>query len=242
MILSVHQTLYGRFILTENGGAFANGYGYQGRLGTGTSDTTGFTSPVRLEVNNIMQMHTSDSSGIALTGDGAVHYWPEALGTSTTSGSSTDYDLAEMATSSFTETSPVRFLRAGGNYQTIAYSWWCVVFENEYAPPECWGYNQYYQLAQGSSKTNSWDVPLQVQGLPHGNITDLQFSEYASACAVINASSVWCWGGWHEWHSRRWICNKPVHACHGEGPRQQHYQVESRVRTRLRGRGHGRRR
>ena len=46
---------------------------------------------------------------------------------------------------------------------------------------------------QGSSTTSSWDVPLQVQGLPHGNVTDLQLGQDAS-CAVINASSVWCWG------------------------------------------------
>ena len=37
-------------------------------------------------------------------------------------------------------------------------------------------------------------MPLQVKGLPHGNITDLQLGGYASMCAVINASSVWCWG------------------------------------------------
>jgi len=46
---------------------------------------------------------------------------------------------------------------------------------------------------QGSSTTSSWDVPLQVQGLPHGNVTDLQLGKDAP-CAVINASSVWCWG------------------------------------------------
>ena len=86
-------------------------------------------------------------SGIALTGSGAVNYWPEALGSSTTSGSTTDYDLAEMPTSSFTETSAVRFVRAGGA-NWITYMFWCAVFENEYSPPECWGYNGLYNLAQ----------------------------------------------------------------------------------------------
>ena len=37
-------------------------------------------------------------------------------------------------------------------------------------------------------------MPLQVKGLPHGNITDLQADTMATVCAVINASSVWCWG------------------------------------------------
>ena len=49
-------------------------------------------------------------------------------------------------------------------------------------------------LPQGSSTTSSWDVPLQAKGLPHGKITHLELGGYYSACAVINASSVWCWG------------------------------------------------
>lgn len=149
-VVSVHGMEHGTFTLTSNGGAFAYGYGVSGRLGTGTSDSSGFTSPVRLDVNNIVQMDTGNQMGITLTGSGAVHYWPEGLGTSTTSGSFYDYDLAEMPTSKFTETSAVRFVRSGG--QAIAggvgNAFWCAVFENEYAPPECWGYNQYYMLAQ----------------------------------------------------------------------------------------------
>ena len=144
--MSVHGTDYGQFILTSNGGAFAVGYGEAGRLGTGTSDSSGFTSAQRIDVNNIVQMDTTNVMGIALTGSGKVYYWPEALGSSTSSGSTADYDLAEMSSSSFTEKSAVRFVRAGG--YSISTGFWCAVFENEYAPPECWGYNSQYQLAQ----------------------------------------------------------------------------------------------
>ena len=144
--MSVHGSAQGNFILTSNGGAFAFGGGFHGCLGTGTNDVSGFTSPERLDVNNIVQMDTTFVTGIALTGAGAVYYWPELLGSSTTSGSTTDYDLAEMPSSKFTETSAVRFVRAGAS--TIAEAIWCAVFENEYAPPECWGTSSYYQLAQ----------------------------------------------------------------------------------------------
>ena len=143
---AVHSVWHGVIILTNNGGAHAYGYGTAGRLGTGTSDTTGFTSPQRLDINDVVQMDVGYGGGIALTGSGAVNYWPEALGSSTTSGSTTDYDLAEMPTSSFTETSAVRFVRAGGG--GMQYLFWCAVFENEYSPPECWGYNGLYNLAQ----------------------------------------------------------------------------------------------
>ena len=144
---AVHGTQYGVMILTNNGGVHAYGYGYQGQLGTGTTDATGFTSPQRLDINDVVQMDVGYVAGIALTGSGAVNYWPEALGSSTTSGSTTDYDLAEMPTSSFTEKSAVRFVRAGGS-GGIASLFWCAVFENEYSPPECWGYNGFYNLAQ----------------------------------------------------------------------------------------------
>jgi hypothetical protein len=144
--VAVHGTIYGFVILMSEGGVFAYGYGNAGRLGTGTSDDTGFTSSQRLDLNNVVQMDTGQSGGVALTGGGTVHYWPEALGSSTTSGSTTDYDLAEMPTSSFTETSAVRFVRAGG--ESIGSMFWCAVFENENAPPECWGYNGLYNLAQ----------------------------------------------------------------------------------------------
>ena len=146
VMMSVYTVQYGGFILTENGGAFAYGDGSYGRLGTGTSDTSGFTSPQRLDVNNIVQMDTSAQTGIVLTGAGEVHYWGEGLGTSTTSGSGSDYDLAEMPLSSFTETSAVRFVRAGGD--TLAAAFWCAVFDDEYAVPECWGSNGYKELAQ----------------------------------------------------------------------------------------------
>ena len=145
--MSAYGLEYGQIILTTNGGAFAFGYGHAGRLATGTSDTSGFTSPERMDLNNIVQMDTANKMGIALTGAGEVYYWPEGLGSSTTSGSSSDYDgPVEMPTSSFTETSAVRFVRSGG--QELSQAWWCAVFDNEYAPPECWGDNSYYQLAQ----------------------------------------------------------------------------------------------
>ena len=85
-MVALHPVGYGFFILTDNGGASAYGYGLYGRLGTGTSDLSGFTSPERMDVNNIVQMDTSVNAGIALTGGGGIRYWPEALGTSTTSG------------------------------------------------------------------------------------------------------------------------------------------------------------
>lgn len=178
-------------VLTSNGGAYGYGYDQYGRLGTGTQGSTfDYQNPNRMDVNNIVQLELGHVAGVALTGGGSVRYWPEST-SSTTSYSSSDYDVGTMSSDAFTEASAVRFVRPGGI--SMETNVWCVLFENEEAMPECWGDNSVKMLGQGSSTTDSWDVPLQVQGLPSGNFTQLRCGTY-HCCAVVNGTSVWCWG------------------------------------------------
>jgi alpha-tubulin suppressor-like RCC1 family protein len=76
---------------------------------------------------------------------------------------------------------------------------WCAVTDYTYV--ECWGYNGYGALGDGS-RTNSYLQPVRVQGLPAGKVSALSLG-YFYSCAMVDGrdspggygnSTVWCWG------------------------------------------------
>mmetsp|Transcript_46229 Transcript_46229/g.128998 ORF Transcript_46229/g.128998 Transcript_46229/m.128998 type:complete len:1148 (-) Transcript_46229:1409-4852(-) len=169
-------------VLTDQGGVFSAGHGADGRLGDGADMDAATTTPVRANVNNVVQLDTMFESGIVLTGAYSVHYWPE-------DAASGAYGIADQEGLTCTATE----VSAGGYSAEEAF--WCAIISctgdaDNYV--ECWGDNEGYKLGDGS-ETDSWSTPVQVAGMPGGTYTELSCGTHSS-CVVVDGDSVWCWG------------------------------------------------
>ena len=164
--------------LTSAGGVKCWGYNYYGQLGDGT--TTQRTTPVDVSGlgSGIVSIAAGSSHTCALTSGGGMKCWGYnsygQLGDGTTTSHSTPADVSGL-------TSGVAAV-ASGYYHT------CAVLAG--GGVQCWGYNNYGQLGDGTTTNRS--TPGDVAGLASGT-TSVAGGAYHT-CAIVAGGGVKCWG------------------------------------------------
>lgn len=176
-VAAISAGVYHTCALTTSGGAKCWGLNMYGRVGDGTTtnrttpvDVTGLTSGVASIVAG--QTHTC-----AVTTGGAKCWGfnnAGRLGDGTTTNRSTPVDVTGL-------TSGVASI-SGGDRQTCAVTTGGGV--------QCWGFNGYGQLGDGSNTDRS--TPVAVDGLTSGVASVSGGSSHT--CALTTNGSVKCWG------------------------------------------------
>ena len=176
---------------SSGGPVYCWGYNYDGELGTGTFDNT---TTVAIKVGTITAV------AVGAGGDQSCAVGPPTTGA--------PYNVQCWGTDSEGEIgggsrdggiyayTPVHAL-VSGNATIIALGWShsCAVLVG--GAIQCWGYNYYGQLGNGSSgDTASSEVPVTVKSLSQA--VGLSGGDFHT-CAVVSAGAVYCWGGNGAW-------------------------------------------
>jgi len=164
--------------LLSNGSAKCWGDRYHGELGIGTSD---FNSPIPILVTNLanaVAITAGESHACALLANGSAKCWGSdwsgelGIGTSDSDSHPTPVLVTNLANA---------VAMAGGGYYT------CALLNDGTA--ECWGYNRYGELGDGTNVSKF--TPVTVSGLT--NAVAITAGEYHT-CALLSDGSVKCWG------------------------------------------------
>ena len=178
-------------------------------LGLGAQAQTPATPalPASLLGEGVQQIVAGESHTCALTTAGAVQCWGNngngQLGDGSTTGRTTPVAVPGLG-------SGVTALAAGGLHTCALTTAGAV---------QCWGYNDYGQLGDGSATHRN--TPVAVQGLGSG-VTALAAGAYHT-CALTTAGAAQCWGnnGYGQlgdgsttgrtcrWRCRAWAVESP---------------------------------
>jgi alpha-tubulin suppressor-like RCC1 family protein len=165
--------------VTTAGAAQCWGWGDEGQLGNGSTETS--TVPVQVTglTSNVAAVAAGRYHSCALTTAGAVWCWGEndygQLGNATTTSSNVPVPVSGL-------TSGVTAI-ATGNYHT------CAITSTGSA--RCWGYNPHGQIGNGNTGTNATS-PAQVSGLTSGVTAITAGADHT--CAITSTGSARCWG------------------------------------------------
>jgi alpha-tubulin suppressor-like RCC1 family protein len=154
------------------------GNGYQGELGNGTTKDSDV--PVAAQTISNATAVTSDGNGgsfCALLSTGGVDCWGYNFSGQLGDGTTTNSNVPVAAVGISTATAVT-----GGEYGLF-----CAVLSTGHV--DCWGYNYYGQLGDGSTKYS--DVPVAVKYISAA--TAVTGGE-DDACAVLSTGHVDCWG------------------------------------------------
>ena len=164
------------------------GYGYDGELGNGrfyTSNPMGSRAPVAVkEITNARAVTyfsapSSTAGGFcALLSTGKVDCWGYGADGELGNGSTTHSDVP-VAVKKITDATSVA---------DDAFLGYCAVLKT--GRVDCWGYNQYGELGNGSYA--SPDVPVAVKKITNAKV--VTGDGYESYCAVLKTARVDCWG------------------------------------------------
>jgi alpha-tubulin suppressor-like RCC1 family protein len=155
------------------------GYNGYGQLGDGA--TIDRRAPVRVSgLRDVVAISAGGGHTCALTRGGAVRCWGSnrygELGDGTTARSSTPVAVSGLE-------GGVRAIDVGGEAHGCALT--------RGGALECWGYNGYGQLGDGT--TTDRVVPVDVVGLAMG-VRSIAAGGYGHTCALTRAGEVECWG------------------------------------------------
>ncbi len=164
--------------LTQTGAVLCWGYNANGQLGDGT--TTYRSVPVAVSglSSGVVAIAAGDSHTCAVTQAGAVLCWGYNVNGQLGDGTTTDR-LTPVVVSGLS--SGVVAIAASGN-QTCALT--------QAGAVQCWGYNVYGQLGDGT--TTSRLTPVPVSGLSSGVVGIALGNQ--NTCALTQAGAVQCWG------------------------------------------------
>jgi alpha-tubulin suppressor-like RCC1 family protein len=154
------------------------GYNDLGQLGDGSITAKSTPQPVTGLANGVAAIAAGETHTCALTTAGAVQCWGfndyGQLGDGSTTGATSPQPATGLATGAAAI--------AAGKEHTCALTTTGVM--------QCWGYNRFGQLGDGS--TTSKTTPQPVTGLASG--VAAIGTGYGHTCALITAGAVQCWG------------------------------------------------
>ncbi|MBI3775911.1 MAG: hypothetical protein HY273_10235 [Gammaproteobacteria bacterium] len=165
-------------VLTSAGAMQCWGYNSYGQLGNGS--TMNSTTPVAVTglSGSVTTLAAGNQHTCALTSVGAIQCW----------GFNTNGQLGNGSNTS--STTPVTVTSLSGSVLTLTAGAQHTCALSNVGTAQCWGYNLYGQLGNGS--TTSSNTPVTVTGLS-GTVTMLT-SGFGHLCALISTGAVQCWG------------------------------------------------
>lgn len=164
--------------ITTGGGLKCWGNNIDGELGDGTRTPHYAPADVKGLTKNVAAFAGGLFHGCALTSVGAMKCW----------GKNNYGQLGDGTKSLRTKPTAVSGLGSGVAAISVADSYSCALLTS--GGVECWGYNKYGQLGDGTKANRS--VPAFVNGLQSGIKTVAAGGHHA--CALTKKGAVKCWG------------------------------------------------
>jgi alpha-tubulin suppressor-like RCC1 family protein len=165
--------------LTTAGGVKCWGYNAYGQLGDGTTSNRRVPVDVVGLAHGVIAITAGGGHSCALTNKGGVLCWGSnyvgELGDGTTTRHLTPVSVAGLARGSAA-------IAAGGEAHGCALTTGGSV--------ECWGYNGYGQLGDGT--TTDRHAPVAVRGL--AGVQAIATGGFGHSCALTSAGEISCWG------------------------------------------------
>jgi alpha-tubulin suppressor-like RCC1 family protein len=166
--------------LTTAGGVKCWGYNGYGQLGDGTTINRHVPVDVAGLAHGVVAITAGGGHSCALTSRGGVVCWGSnyvgELGDGTTTRRLTPVSVAGLARG-------IAAIAAGGEAHGCALTTGGSV--------ECWGYNGYGQVGDGT--TTDRHAPVAVSGLATG-VRAIAAGGFGHSCAITSARKVVCWG------------------------------------------------
>jgi alpha-tubulin suppressor-like RCC1 family protein len=167
--------------LLTNGNVECWGSNYYGQVGNNSLVDVDTSIQV---ATGAVDITANFSNTCVANGDGTAACWGSQNSGQVGNGLVGSGTYAKVPTPVLNLTS-VTQISLGGTSEADAFA--CAVNANQ---AWCWGDNYQGQLGDGTTTDNS--VPVQVAGLPVGNVTQVKAGD-DFACALVN-SQAWCWG------------------------------------------------
>ena len=164
--------------INASGSVSCWGLNTSGQIGNGTVTNSATPVPVSGLPTTAIGIGAGNAHSCALTTAGAVYCW----------GANTYGQLGNGTTTNSPTAVAVTALGSGVTALSVGYYHTCVITSAGGA--QCWGYNPYGGLGNGTSTNSS--VPVSVSGLTSG-VTSIGAGLY-STCAVTVGGAAACWG------------------------------------------------
>ncbi|MGC9347776.1 MAG: hypothetical protein ACP5JG_06530 [Anaerolineae bacterium] len=164
--------------LTDQGAVKCWGANEYGQLGDGTTENRHTPVSVSGLTRGIVAIAAGEHHTCALTSQGGVQCWGRN-------------DVGELGDGTTTERhTPVDVVGLSGTVAAIAAGGWhaCALIES--GGVQCWGWNEYGQLGDGT--TDDAHTPQDVLGIAEGG-TSVDAGRY-HACAITTEGGLKCWG------------------------------------------------
>ncbi len=149
-----------------------------GQLGDGTSGTDSGDATVVAGLSGIVQVDAGRDTTCTIDSLGAVACW----------GNNDDGEVGNGLTDDVATPQPVT-LPAAAEALSLGTEFSCALLANDEI--YCWGEGTDFQLGYGDVMSQS--SPVAVQGLPPGDIVDIEAGA-DNVCAILSTNERWCWG------------------------------------------------
>jgi alpha-tubulin suppressor-like RCC1 family protein len=152
--------------------------------GVGSVPSSSHTPVAVPGISHAINVSAGDSHDCAVTGEGEVECWGANPNGELGNGTEGNYNFSPTHVQNITNAIAI----SAGGYQT------CALLRT--GEVDCWGYNPYGDLGNGSYATS--DVPVSVSGIT--DAVEISASSNDHTCAVLVTGEVKCWGAnvWGE--------------------------------------------